>query len=143
MRPGVIRAWIAAMLLVAAPGAAGAQVFLASRPNPEFMVGPLFVRLAVTPELGVTLDVLWSLVVPPNKSGAAIAQDLYLLWPNSVGASTEGAPDPALAAYVTARVVGHGRGKKIRVFFYGHKAGWKRTRGHRSELTKIEITGIA
>ena len=91
------------MLLVAAPGAAGAQVFLASRPNPEFMVGPLFVRLAVTPELGVTLDVLWSLVVPPNKSGAAIAQDLYLLWPNSVGASTEGAPDPALAAYVTAR----------------------------------------
>src|SRR2546427_5849874 len=93
------------MLLVAAPGAAGAQVFLASRPNPEFMVGPLFVRLAVTPELGVTLDVLWSLVVPPNKSGAAIAQDLYLLWPNSVGASTAGAPDPALAAYVTARGV--------------------------------------
>jgi hypothetical protein len=99
----VILALIAALLLVAAPGTAGAQVFLASRPNPEFMVGPLFVRVAVTPELGVTLDVLWSLVIPPNKSGAAIAQDLYLLWPNSVGVITEGAPDPALAAYVTAR----------------------------------------
>jgi hypothetical protein len=99
----VIRALVAALLLAAAPGVAGAQVFLASRPNPEFLVGPLFVRVAVTPELGVTLDVLWSLVIPPNKSGAAIAQDLYLLWPNSVGVTTDGAPDPALAAYVTQR----------------------------------------
>src|SRR5262249_32104123 len=102
-RPGVIRALIAALLLVAAPGTAGAQVFRASWPNPEFMMGPLCVRVAVTPELGVTLDVLWSLVIPPNKSGAAIAQDLYLLWPNSVGMTTQGAPDPALAAYVTER----------------------------------------
>jgi hypothetical protein len=100
---GPIRALIAALLLAASPVTAGAQVFLASRPNPDFMVGPLFVRVAVNPELGVTLDVLWSLMIPPNKSGGAVAQDLYLLWPNSVGTSTEGAPDPALAAYVTAR----------------------------------------
>jgi hypothetical protein len=101
--PGAIRALITGLLLVASPVTAGAQVFLASRPNPDFMVGPLFVRVAVTPELGVTLDVLWSLMIPPSKSGGAIAQDLYLLWPNSVGVSSEGAPDPALAAYVTAR----------------------------------------
>jgi hypothetical protein len=103
VNPGAIRALITALLLMASPVTAGAQVFLASRPNPDFMVGPLFVRIAVTPELGVTLDVLWSLMVPPSKSGGAIAQDLYLLWPNSVGVSSEGAPDPALAAYVTAR----------------------------------------
>ncbi|HWN92948.1 MAG TPA: hypothetical protein VNQ15_16125, partial [Verrucomicrobiae bacterium] len=90
----MIRAWIAALLLVA-PVAAEGQVFLASRPNPEFTIGPLFVRATVTPELSaVTLDVLWSLVIPPTRSGAAIQQDLYLLWPNSVGASAaDGPPD--------------------------------------------------
>lgn len=100
----MIRAWIAALLLVA-PVAAEGQVFLASRPNPEFTIGPLFVRASVTPELSaVTLDVLWSLVIPPTRSGATIQQDLYLLWPNSVGASTaDGPPDKALAAYVAQR----------------------------------------
>ena len=99
----MIRAWVAGLLLLA-PGAVEGQVFLASRPNPEFTIGPLFVRANVTPELAVTLDVLWSLVIPPSTSGGAIAQDLYLLWPNSVGASTAGgAPDARLAAYATQR----------------------------------------
>src|SRR5207245_7290449 len=103
----VIRAWLIALLLAAAPGIADGQVFLASRSNPEFTLGPLFVRATVTPELGaVTLDVLWSLVIPPTRSGAAIQQDLYLLWPNSVGASAaDGPPDAALAAYVAERGV--------------------------------------
>jgi len=99
-------AWILALLLAAAPPAiAEGQVFLASRPNPEFTIGPLFVRATVTHELrSVTVDVLWSLVIPPTKSGAAIEQDLYLLWPNSVdGDSAAGPPDPALAAYVKER----------------------------------------
>src|SRR5262245_65544642 len=100
----MMRAWIAGLLLLAAPGAVEGQVFLAARPNPVFTVGPLFVRANVTPELAVTLDVLWSLVIPPNASGAAIAQDLYLLWPNSVGASTAGGePDARLAAFATER----------------------------------------
>lgn len=43
---------------------------------------------------------------------------------------------------VTAKVVGHKRGKKIRVFNYHRKTGWKKTRGHRQELTSVEITGI-
>jgi large subunit ribosomal protein L21 len=58
------------------------------------------------------------------------------------GDSVKATPSDLSGATVTAKVVGHKRGKKIRVFFYGHKAGWKRTRGHRSELTRIEITGI-
>lgn len=82
-----------------------AQVFLASRPNAEFMVGPLFVRATVTPDTEVvTLDVLWSLAIPPNVAGAAVEQDLFLLWPNAVdGDSSRGAADPALAAYVKSR----------------------------------------
>jgi len=103
----VIRAasMLALAILAAAPGAASAQVFLASRPNPEFTIGPLFVRATVTPETEVvTLDVLWSLSIPPNTAGAAIEQDLYLLWPNAVdGDAGLGQPDPALAAYVKSR----------------------------------------
>lgn len=92
-------------MAVAVPDAVQGQVFLASRPNPEFTIGPLFVRATVIPETEtVTLDVLWSLAIPPNISGAAIEQDLYLLWPNAVdGGSTGGQPDPALAAYVNSR----------------------------------------
>ena len=45
-------------------------------------------------------------------------------------------------ASVKGRVVGHKRGKKIRVFNYHRKTGWKKTRGHRSELTRVEITEI-
>jgi ribosomal protein L21 len=43
---------------------------------------------------------------------------------------------------VKGRVVGHKRGKKIKVFNYHRKTGWKKTRGHRSELTRVEITEI-
>jgi large subunit ribosomal protein L21 len=44
---------------------------------------------------------------------------------------------------VRGRVVGHGRGEKIRVFNYHRKTGWKKTRGHRQDLTSVEITEIA
>ena len=43
---------------------------------------------------------------------------------------------------VTGKVVGHKRGEKIRVFNYHRKTGWKKTKGHRQELTAVEITGI-
>ncbi len=46
-------------------------------------------------------------------------------------------------AQVKGRVVGHKRGDKIRVFNYHRKTGWKKTRGHRQELTAVEITEIA
>ncbi|MGH7346732.1 MAG: hypothetical protein ACREK4_17615 [Candidatus Rokuibacteriota bacterium] len=99
-------AWILGLVLAAAvPDVALGQVFLASRPNPEFTIGPLFVRATVVPGSEVvTLDVLWSLAIPPSTSGVAIEQDLYLLWPNAVGGDTAGGlPDPALAAYVKSR----------------------------------------
>jgi hypothetical protein len=62
-RPGAVRravagtAAVARLLVIGAatlgsPSAAGAQVFLASRPDPEFEIGPLFVRASVEPSLG-------------------------------------------------------------------------------------------
>jgi large subunit ribosomal protein L21 len=44
---------------------------------------------------------------------------------------------------VQAKIVGHERGPKIRVFKFKPKRGYKRTTGHRSELTRIEVTGIS
>jgi large subunit ribosomal protein L21 len=43
---------------------------------------------------------------------------------------------------VTAKVVGHERGEKLRVFKFKPKRGYKRRTGHRQELTRIEVTDI-
>jgi large subunit ribosomal protein L21 len=44
---------------------------------------------------------------------------------------------------VTAKVLAHVRGEKLRVFKFKPKRGYKRRTGHRQELTQIEVTEIA
>jgi large subunit ribosomal protein L21 len=43
---------------------------------------------------------------------------------------------------VEAKVAEHLRGPKIKVFKYKAKKGYRRRAGHRSELTKLEVTEI-
>jgi large subunit ribosomal protein L21 len=43
---------------------------------------------------------------------------------------------------VEAKVTEHLRGEKIRVFKYRAKKGYRRRRGHRSELTKLEVLDV-
>src|SRR4051794_30167808 len=43
---------------------------------------------------------------------------------------------------VEAKVVGHERGPKIRVFKYKPKKGYRRRAGHRQELTRLEVTKV-
>ena len=43
---------------------------------------------------------------------------------------------------VEAKVAGHERGAKIRVFKYRAKKGYRRRAGHRSELTRLEVTEV-
>jgi large subunit ribosomal protein L21 len=53
--------------------------------------------------------------------------------------------DPKLSpddVVVTARVVGHVRGPKLRIFKFKPKTGYRRTTGFRSALTQIEIESI-
>ena len=76
--------------------------------------------------------------------------------PDEPGATVELTPlllagdgkDPVLDAAklakapVKAEIVGHERGKKLRIFKYKPKRGYRRRTGHRQELTRIRITGI-
>jgi large subunit ribosomal protein L21 len=43
---------------------------------------------------------------------------------------------------VTAKVLAHVRGEKLRVFKFKPKRGYKRRTGHRQDLTRIEVTEI-
>jgi hypothetical protein len=93
------------LLAAAAPDAADAQIFVASRPEPAFGIGPLFIQATVTPALGpIQVDVLFSVDVPANRSAADVAQDLYLLWPGAVVPERAGGPaDPSLEKYLADR----------------------------------------
>jgi len=46
------------------------------------------------------------------------------------------------SAKVTATILGHERGPKIRIFKYKPKRGYKRRQGHRQELTRIRVDKI-
>ncbi|MDX6606608.1 MAG: large subunit ribosomal protein [Solirubrobacterales bacterium] len=43
---------------------------------------------------------------------------------------------------VEAKVAGHERGPKIRIFKYRPKKGYRKRAGHRSELTRLEVTEV-
>src|SRR5436309_8633515 len=67
---------------VATPAPGHAQVFLASQPHPDFMIGPLFVVASVSPGVPhVTANLSWSLTAGPVTRKADIGQDLFLPWP--------------------------------------------------------------
>ncbi len=105
---------LAALLLTGNAAPVNAQLFFATRPNPEFRVGPLFVRGQVTPGLGdVVVNVLFSVTVPPTRSATELEQDLFLLWPGAVGGDPQlGPPEPALGGFVQTHgftVVDEGR----------------------------------
>jgi hypothetical protein len=95
----VHRALVAVFALLGAlPSESSAQIFLASKPHPDFAVGPLFVIANVSPDLSVTVNISFSLTLRPGAVHAAMEQDLFLLWPAEVAESTVAGPaDPALA----------------------------------------------
>jgi large subunit ribosomal protein L21 len=59
----------------------------------------------------------------------------------SDGAMIVGAKDLAKVK-VEAKVAGHLRGEKIKVFKYKAKKGYRKRAGHRSELTRLEVTSL-
>ena len=55
--------------------------------------------------------------------------------------ATFGAPTVA-GASVEATVVKNGKGKKVRIFKYNPKKGYRKRQGHRQPYTKVEITKV-
>jgi hypothetical protein len=94
-----------ALLSVAMPEAAPAQIFVGAASRPQFELGPLFVRANVTPALDtIIVDITWSVAVPGDRSLAGVEQDMLLLWPSAVvGDAKLGKPEPDLEKFVEAR----------------------------------------
>src|SRR3954451_16909473 len=64
------------------------------------------------------------------------------LEPLMVGSDDISFEDALSKATVSAKVLGHERGPKLRVFKFKPKRGYKKLNGHRQELTRIEVTDM-
>ncbi|MES2562417.1 MAG: 50S ribosomal protein L21 [Pseudomonadota bacterium] len=76
----------------------------------------------------------------PADIGAEIVLDQVLFLSGDEKFSM-GAPLVS-GASVTAKVVSHGRGDKIRIFKMRRRKHYRKTMGHRQNFTEIEILGI-
>ena len=74
----------------------------------------------------------------PEPEGATVALEPLLYRSDDVVFDA----DALAKVEVQARIVGHLRGKKLRVFKFKPKRGYRRRTGHRQELTRIEVTKI-
>ena len=58
------------------------------------------------------------------------------------GANVTSAADALAKVNVTAEIVEHAKGPKIKILKYKNKTGYKKRQGHRQPLTVLKITGI-
>jgi hypothetical protein len=119
-RGGPARALAVVLLsLGLAPASVSAQVFIASKPHPEFWIAPVLItanikRKDVDDHRGpLTLVVSFSVAPPPARDPSEFAQDIYLLWPGQlVGTDGADGADPTLVRQVEGagfKVLVHGR----------------------------------
>ncbi len=73
-----------------------------------------------------------------DKEGAKVALKPLMLRGKEVVLDAKGLEK----VKVEATIKGHERGDKIRVFKFKPKRGYKKTQGHRQELTRLEVTKI-
>ena len=92
-------------------------------------------QLKVTPGAVVSVD------RRAGEKGSDVTIDEVLLVSTDGGEIMAGAPFVA-GARVLASVAGEARGPKIRVFKKKRRKGMRRTKGHRSTLTKLHIKEI-
>jgi large subunit ribosomal protein L21 len=74
----------------------------------------------------------------PAKEGEKVSLRAVMFRDKDVVA----APSELEKVKVEATVAEHLRGPKIKVFKYKPKKGYRRRAGHRSELTKLEVTEV-
>lgn len=78
-----------------------------------------------------------------EKLAGAVGDEVTLSDVRMIGGDevAVGAPT-VLGAQVTAKIVEHGRGKKLIVFKLERRKNYRRKNGHRQPYTEIEVTGI-
>jgi large subunit ribosomal protein L21 len=92
-------------------------------------------QVKVTPGAVVEVD------GTPGETGSPFTFDQVLLVEKDAGDVVAGAPFVANAKVVGV-VDGEARGPKLRVFKKKRRKGFRKTRGHRSFLTRVRITEI-
>ena len=58
------------------------------------------------------------------------------------GANITSAADALAKVNVTAEIVEHATGPKIKILKYKNKTGYKKRQGHRQPVTVLKVTGI-
>lgn len=76
----------------------------------------------------------------PAEAGEEVTFDKVLA---VVGDGTNAIGTPVVeGAKVTAKVVKNGKGKKIHIFKYKPKKGYRRRQGHRQPYTQVQIESV-
>ena len=76
----------------------------------------------------------------PTEPGKTVTFDHVLLV--SDGKKVHAGQPLVRGAKVTAEVVRHGKGKKIRIFRFARRTGYRRKAGHRQDFTEIRIQDV-
>lgn len=103
---------VALAIVAVSPAGAEAQVFFASRPQSDLAVRPLFIVADLSSTAAdVPVEVMFSLMVPADRSALDVEQDIYLLWPGEVVAEGAAGGGVELPADVAAQVTVIARGR--------------------------------
>jgi large subunit ribosomal protein L21 len=87
-------------------------------------------------EPGVTIKVPLLAAEP----GSEVTFDQVLL--SSDGKQVQTGTPSIKGAKVTAEVVRHGKAKKIRIFRFARRTGYRRKAGHRQDFTEVKIVKV-
>jgi large subunit ribosomal protein L21 len=87
-------------------------------------------------EAGVTIKVPLLAAEPGSK----VTFDQVLL--TSDGKQVQAGQPVVKGAKVTAEVVRHGKGKKIRIYRFARRTGYRRHAGHRQDFTEVKIADV-
>src|SRR3989440_5460476 len=87
-------------------------------------------------EPGVTIKV----PLLPAEPGSKVTFDRVLL--ASDGKQVHAGKPVVKGAKVTAEIVRHGKGKKIKIYRFARRSGYRRHGGHRQQFTEIKIADV-
>jgi large subunit ribosomal protein L21 len=74
------------------------------------------------------------------EPGAKVTFDRVLL--TSDGKRVQAGQPVVRGAKVTAEVVRHGKGEKVRIYRFARRAGYRRHAGHRQPFTEVKIADV-